>query len=765
MSLLAAWVAMPAVLGLICGGCGLLAERAFGTRIAGPLVPLVGFAIVVVVGQYLTLADATAELTTPAVMLLAAGGWIAGRRRLARPSPWLVAAALLAFAVYAAPIVLSGKATFAGYIKLDDTATWMALTDRVMDHGRSLVGLAHSTYEQTLQFNLASGYPIGVFLPLGVGTELVGQDVAWLVQPYMAFLGLLLALGLWELTAGLPRPALRGLVVFLASQPALLYGYYLWGGIKEMAGAALVAGVAGLAAAAVRARLDWRALAPLALAAAAVVGVLSAGGGIWLVPALLVALALGWRAVGARSALITAAGFTVAVVLLCIPVFVAGGLTPPTSSPLTSATALGNLMHPLDTLQLAGIWPTGDFRLDPPHSGIADVLVAIAIIGAVAGAYVTVRAGRVGAALYALGAVAAGLLIAAVGSPWVGGKALATASPAIPLLAAVAGAWIYAAGDRIAGGLLLGVIAAGVLWSNALAYRDVNLAPRDQLAELETIGYRVAGEGPSLLTEYQPYGARHFLRESDPESASELRYRVIPLVGQTRGLVKGESADTDRFQPQALYTYRTLVLRRSPIQSRPPSPYRLSWRGSYYEVWQRPPGTADLPVQHLGLGNKSGPAGVPRCSEVEQLAAAAGPGGSLAAVSREPVYAFGPGSTAAGVDVTAPGDYSIWLGGSVRPQVDLSVDGRAVGSVRHQLENDGEYVLLGTAALSSGRHSIEIRFHGSDLHPGSGGAPDPVGPVALTAQDAADTAVRSFPASAADELCGKPWDWIEALPR
>src|SRR5262245_16335435 len=80
-----------------------------------------------------------------------------------------------ASAAYPVPIVPAGQATFAGYIRLDDTATWMALTDRVMEHGRSLGGLEPSTYEATLSFNLGDGYPIGVFLPLGVARALVGQ--------------------------------------------------------------------------------------------------------------------------------------------------------------------------------------------------------------------------------------------------------------------------------------------------------------------------------------------------------------------------------------------------------------------------------------------------------------------------------------------------------------------------------------------------------------------------------------------------------------
>src|SRR5690349_22666479 len=37
---------------------------------------------------------------------------------------------------------------------------------------------------------------------------------------------------------------------------------------------------------------------------------------------------------------------------------------------------------------------------------------------------------------------------------------------------------------------------------------------------------------------------------------------------------------------QSLLGFRTLVLRRSPLGSRPPSPYKLTWSGHYYEVWR-----------------------------------------------------------------------------------------------------------------------------------------------------------------------------------
>ena len=89
------------------------------------------------------------------------------------------------------------------------------------------------------------------------------------------------------------------------------------------------------------------------------------------------------------------------------------------------------------------------------------------------------------------------------------------------------------------------VIAGGVLWSNVDQYHDVWLAPRGQLHELETIGHEFAGDGPALMTNYEPYGVRHFLRGLDPEGASELRRRFDYLVDGTT-LDKGASADIDR---------------------------------------------------------------------------------------------------------------------------------------------------------------------------------------------------------------------------
>jgi hypothetical protein len=780
VDLFVAWLVFPLLAFALCGGCGLLVDRFTGRATPRALVPIVGFALIVVVGQFLTLGDATAGLTTPAVVILALAGYAVGLRgRWTRVAPWCAAAAIGVFAVYAAPIVLSGDPTIAGFIKLDDTATWLALTDRVMDHGRDLSGLAPSTYEATLAFNLGDGYPIGVFLPFGVGVELLGTDPAWLIQPYIAFLAALLALGLWSLARPLiASPRLRAAAAFVAAQPALLYGYYLWGGVKEVAAAALIAGTAALAVALLERPRSAAALVAPVLASAGLLGILSAGGLIWLAPVLMgIAVPLG-RAIGARATAIRAAGALAGVAVLSIPLAVSGALLPPTSSPLTDHAARGNLIEPLEPAQAAGIWISGDFRLDPAQPFITYLLIAVAVFAAVGGLVWAARSARPGPLIYVIGSLGAGLVLLLIGSPWVGGKAMATASPAIPLAAMLAIGWLAVGGRRVAAGALALAVAGGVLWSNALGYRDVSLAPHGQLAELAQIGDRVAGEGPTLMTEYEPYGVRHFLRDSDAEGISELRRHTIPLTDGSL-VDKGFAADTDAVDPAALAFFRTLVVRRSPAESRPPAAYRLTWRGRYYEVWQRDPATTALPAR-LGLGDDFDPYGVPRCDDVRNLAtqgdlvAAQGPEPVIVPLSQAsyprtwstPSTRFKPVPSSAGTitaDVRVPesGDYEVWIGGSIRPQVDLTVDGHAIGSARGEINNLGGYVSLGSAQLDPGVHRVDVDFHGSDLHPGSGGQATAIGPLVLSGATAADSSLVRVATGDAQSLCGKPSDWIE----
>ena len=88
------------------------------------------------------------------------------------------------------------------------------------------------------------------------------------------------------------------------------------------------------------------------------------------------------------------------------------------------------------------------------------------------------------------------------------------------------------------------------------------------------------------MTEYQPYGVRHFLRRLDAEGASELGAARSGCATGRR--CEGGYANVDEFALADLLVYRTLVLRA--LAGREPAAVRvrLPWRGRWYEVWQRP---------------------------------------------------------------------------------------------------------------------------------------------------------------------------------
>jgi hypothetical protein len=766
-ALLVCWLVFPVVLGTLALGAGLLVEAIAGAPLAGALLVPAGLGVLIVAAGLTTLTSATAPLTTPVAVAIAAAGLVTGLPRR-RPHPYAPAAAVVAFLAVAAPVLLSGAATVVGYIELDDTATFLAIGDRVLDHGRSLAGLAPSSYEATLDSYLAHGYPVGSILPLAIGHELTGQDVAWLYQPYLALLAAVLALVLFALLEPVVRSrAARAGAAALAAQPALLYGYAQWGGVKELAGAALIPLIAALAA---RVR-SARQTIPVAVAVAALLGVLSVGALVW-VPVAVVPALWPWR--GWRLVVVLGA----ATVALAMPAILAIRGLVDVSAPrvLQSASELGNLLRPLRFAQILGIWPTGDFRTEASPLWAAALLLLLAGVASLGGLGWAWRCRAWGALAYVVSALLGACLLAAFASPWAAGKGLAMASPALVCAALVGCAGLGAVGRQWMGVALAATLAAGVLWSNVLAYRAVSLAPRDRLAELQRIGERFAGQGPALMTEYEPYGVRHFLRRLDAEGASELRRRPIPLR-DGRVLEKGEYADLDAFQPAAVLGYRTLVLRRSPAESRPPPQYSLMWLGRWYEVWQRPAAVAGGSVT-LPLGDAVQPGGIPVCREVRSLAGQ----GALLAAPREPnvvaalgggskpstwrtdslgyVYPAGAGRLQLSVSLPRPGVYRAWLGGSVRGRLELRVDGRRAGATERELNRGAQYLYLGELELAAGVHVAELHLSVPPLAPGVAGPAVGLGPLVFepvqpeTVVSAAGDGVRA--------LCGRQLDWIAA---
>lgn len=795
----------------------------------------------IAVGGIITCFPALAELTTGAVTGLAIAGYVAlftgGPRgplrdlsvlRLRSTLTWPALAALGVFFVFGAPVILSGSATFAGYIKLDDTSTWLAFTDHVLAHGHAVGGLAPSSYEATIQINLEAGYPLGAFIPLGVGHELTGQDSAWLFQPYLAVMAAFMALVFYELAwPVISDHRIRAAAVFFAAQPALLVGYAFWGGVKEVATALLVAILAAGTVELVREPKLRSAVVVPVLAGSALIGVMGAGGLPWLAAilaggAVLMAAAI-WRARrgGAEAGRLTRRLALAAVVALVgilaigLPtVFAAGQLFSPDQDALTRASEeMGNLIRPLGLAQYPGPWPVGDFRVEPVSS-LASLLTSLLVFATVvaAGFGLVAAIGRRawGLLLLTSGTGLGSLLVWLVGSPWVQGKALATGSASFLILAMAGIGFLLGAGSKAevegevegksrvfpristaglkAIGAVLLIVPCGILVSSALAYHEAWLAPKGQLAELEEIGELFEAEGPALMTEYQAYGVRHFLRRLDAEGASELRRRVIPRLDGAE-TEKGAWSDTDELvldpAQQGVFTYRTLVLRRNPRQSRPPSPYERVWQGDYYEVWQRPADSEFDPgslIVHEPLGEGFQPAAVPNCAVVQDVAAQAGSGEVVAAV-REPnavaelttypddwvpdpanqtLTPLSDGTATGQVSVPTAGRYRVWVGGASRGRVSVEVGDQAAGSARGQLNNNAQFIELGELDLAAGELPVAMSYErGGSLRPAVGSYPFGLGPVVL--EPVEEARIERVSPRDAQKLCGQSLDWIEAI--
>ena len=789
MTLLVAWLVFPIVLGLLSLGCGLLLEQVAGLALPAALLLPLGFVVVSLATQFAHLSDATAELAAPLVVVLALVGFgLSLPGRLRRVDGWLVATGAAVYGVFAAPTLLTGRATFLGYIKLDDTATYLAMLDRATHHGYNTAGLAPSTYETLLDAAYVNGYPLGSLLPLGAGSTLVREDVAWLWQPYITFLAILVGLALYQLVSELVGSrVLRAVIAFVAAQAALAYGYALWGGVKELFTTAVVVTIAALVPLTVR-QPHVKSALPLAAASAALVGTLSVGGAAWLAPPLAAACFLLVRDRGFGPAARLSVAFVAATAAFAVPALAttAKWLSRSGIDSVATADEYGNLRRRLSWLQVFGIWPHGDFRTPPNSLAATYVLVALVGVGAIAAVAFAWRR-RAWSLPVALGAaVLACLVYVEKGSPWIAGKALASASP-IVLAAGLAGAAIvFERGRRTEAAVAAVAVIAAVLWSNVLQYHDVYVAPSRRLGELESIGHRFAGEGPTLMTEFDPYGARHFLRRMDAEGASELRRNYVTL--RTGRLAeKGVSPDVDEIQLDAVLHYPTLVVRRSGVASRPPSDYSLVSNGPYYQVWQRPD-TPSRILEHLSLGSRLQPAAVPPCGEVLRLGrVAAAKGGVLAAVERLPAIVIGangtigaptsfgaygeyqdalfsPGSSVdAGFDVPSTGRYGVWVGGSFRTRVGVSIDDRRVGSARNVLQWPGNFEQVGDEQLGAGPHTFRLTYGGSNLRPGSGGTPPfGLGPFAI-ARGTQDRPITYVEPADARSLCGKSLDWVEAL--
>lgn len=810
LELLAAWVLFPAALGVLGLGLGLAVERLGGWTLPGALLLPVGIAALIALARLLTATAPTATVALPAILVLAVAGLVLGRARLraAAPDRWLALAAAAVFAVFAAPLVLSGAPTFTGYLTLPDTSHQLTLSWLYAEHGGDWESLPASSPRISSEAYVESAYPVAAQAALGVMAPLGVVSGAWLYQPLLAVLAVVAALA----TAALVAPWLRGprttaLTAFLAAQPALVVGFAMQGSIKEIAAMAMLMTAVGVAARALTERAGARAGLVLAVPGVAMLGALGPSALAYLAPLALVAATVwGRRAVQARRwpELGWLAGALGLAAVLALPVLatLASAITVQsavldagTDGAVAPGAFLGNLIRPLPLSQGLGVWLSGDYRQASEWVDLQRVLSVVVALAVALGALWTLRRRAWGPLLLAGAVGPVSLYLVARGGAYADAKVLMIASPAVLLLALLGGLALSVGRARWVGRSFLAVLAAGVLASNALAYHDVSLAPHDRYSELLEINDRLAGRGPVIFNEYDEF-AKYFLRDTELRAQPEWPHMVRgePFASPNaytdparRPSIKAPF-DLDDFEEAYLASARHLVTRRSPRASRPPSGWRPVWEGDHYRVWERT-GEVEV-VEHLPLGpTVLQPAARPSCDTIGRLAGRAEGGGArLAYVERssgpvvlpaqiepgagwEPFAEFPgavilgePGALAATIEVDRPQRFDVWIEASVSREVTVTVDGRPVGAVDDHLNNPGAYLPVGEVALGPGSHDVRIAVGGGTLAPGDGhrSGTRQIGPLVFRPAAEARTVQTIDPADHR-ELCGRQLDWVEVV--
>lgn len=803
------WVVFPLLVLVVSFGCGLLVERCGGWRMPGAIVPGVGLAFVIVLATLLTESTALAPATPWIIVAFAVVGWAVAIPRLKelRLDPWTLALGLCLFGVFAAPIVLSGHPTYAGYLVDGDPAFHFLLALELIAHGhRSLNDLPNDTFPsvQIMRGYLTSDYPLGADVALGALRPLTGVDVAWIYAPFMASFLTFGGLALEELIRGLvaSRP-LRTLCAFIAAQAGLAYSFYLISSIKELAMTWLATLLVVLMLLVLQRRPSARAILPIAVVAAASLYTLAVPAIPWIgIPLLAFVVASLWRIRGAlrrpspRPVLAVAAVIAFAVAIS--EPMLAGAVTSfnTTSSVLTGASTMGELLGPLSKYEIWGIWPVGDFRRPLLlHATPVHVVIWLAIASSVLGFAWTLKRRAWWPALLLFGNGVATVVLLRQATPYAASKVEAIVS-ITAVLAAMLGAVALSRWWRPAGWALAVVLGLAVLWTNDKSLRAAPLAPQPRFAELSRIDNRFAGPGPAFYNLWDEEYGTYFNRRIgayEPgiyEFPTTRKGAIFPA-----GLAMQIPWDPNDLAPAYLQSMRLLVLGRSPVLSRPPADFRLVFSGRYYDVYRHerdPKVLTHDPVTTSPLG----PRFTLSCARIGRVAAAAraehaqlayAPRIAVASVqashSVHPIswVAYPPllkdvagtavpgglalstigGTLTSEIHVPRAGRYTVWLEGSITQRISVSIAGHRIGSVAGQIGQGGLWGELGTAYLPAGVQRVVMdRAAASRFEPVGTG--DVLGSLVLS-RGAGPPPVRTLSPTRWRSLCTTPIQWLEIV--
>jgi hypothetical protein len=812
---LSAWLLFPLLLLGVSGGAGLLVRRLSAGALSGVLLFPVGFALTVAVCTLGTSNTSFAPHAGALAVVVAAIGFLLELPRLRGSRPRLrgarisgsfvypALAAFGAFAVIAAPVVLTGTPSWTGFGRIVDIAFQMDFSQHLAEAGRS-VPRPDSSFNLTIEGLTGNGYPGGAQATLGALSGVIRTSVAWCYQPYLAVTAAMGALALYGVLRRIvPNRLICCLGAAVAMQPNVLYAYALEGGIKELTTAALVLLVVAVVA-------EWlverptsvRSALPLAPAMAAAVAAFSYGALPWAGLVLLGAFVLSLVARGARlrtfGAWVLAA---VATTLLAIPTVISSIKLYGTAKQAAQGVievGLGNLTAPIPEIATVGVWISNDYRFPQfAHVNVSHafdyLIIALGIVGILGALW---KRRWMLAVFGVTGPIAIAYVVAHAG-PWVQLKGFTISATFFLAMAFIGGGLLatsrprkLALPVRAAGWLGVLAVAGAVLYGNALTYHDISLAPAARYRQLEQIGNRFAGMGRALFPEFDEY-SELFLRR---EHGSEL---VRPTGLQPRpgavNLAPGQFAyayDLNQLELSFVQSFPLLVIPRSPVASRAPANYVLAERTSEFEVWRRArPGTEV--VEHLPLSGSPTERTPAYCRNLIRGLRKAGAGSLLAYVPEGPhtlliptqvthpsywhaggpenLRAYGAGVVEGAISVPAAGTYEVSMPGSVGRPLTLYVDGRRAGSVAYQFRYPGQFLRYGRITLSAGTHRVRLVRGNGSFAPGSGDGPDAasgvVGPLVFTLERPENGKLVVVPGSAAPRVCAAPagYEWMEVL--
>ena len=793
METILAFIWAPVVLYALAFALGLLAEGILRTRFAEALVAPVGLAILISFVMPLYRLGADSEVAVAATLVCAATGLVLGRRDLrARLNPGAAGIAALAiYALYIAPVALTGHWTWAGYNFVNDTSSNFVWADLLSRTGISLPAVVDSTTTNIETAPVALGYPMGAHGLLATLQPLTGASVPAIYQPVIAASAGLAAMAMTQLARGTGLlPPLAALAGAIPMAGVLLYRYALHGAIKEVLVVALLATAAALARESLDRALSFRVAIPIALCAAALLHVFSAVGAVWVL--VLGILVLGVALLEGRSVRavvrLAIAGAVIGVAAVAanlsdIENFANHAGDAFASSGGASTAYMGHLVRPIPVTQTAGVWLTGDYRgpvVNAARVPNSVLITLVALLGAI-GIVLELRRRRpAGLLLLIPAAVVAAVLIPRL-SPYAGAKLLVILSPAVVFMGALGGLQLVQGSGRrmaVTAGVVTGLVVLGLAGTDGFGYRYATLAPPGRVTAMEDAADHAKGGGSWLVAEWEEF-AKYFMREVKVNAAFEAESPRPAELRPPGGPLFGQYYDLDRLTLPYVTSFPGIITRRSPVASRPPAAFRLVYANAYYQVWRRKPGVRV--VDHLPLQRIHDATLKPNCSAVRGLADAARAGDRLIAASRPEIVALDPtpapvrpdGWIRVTPDTVAPqvpgeveqerktpaGQFVVWIKGSFGRGTMAYVDGRHVGTAKG-INTPGQWLEVGQVRLSAGQHRLKLRRPGFGLGPGDAWRGE-LGPLALEPVNH-ERLVSVAPADAR-LLCGRQWDWIEVV--